>query len=228
MPGETTGIDPTPGQEYPPVEQGGNLSSDEEVQVRCDCNVGDSASSLTFILRRLQTRLGEAEELKQEGNDLFRLNKWNEALQSYRNGLARLPKRRHPPVPPATAHEEGDLPPAEGESSRTPNEADSPPTSGASAGVDSPLARECAKIRSVLNANIAACHVKLVRAHARGPKEQIDTLIRAKTKMPLNRALKVGYGPLSHERASQAHTQLCRMILPISERCNDGHSATRR
>ncbi|KAI0257521.1 hypothetical protein BJV78DRAFT_1272495 [Lactifluus subvellereus] len=138
-PGETIDSDPTSGR-----EQGGNLGSDEDVQ-----------SS------PIQARLGEAEELKQEGNDLFRLNKWNEALQSYRNGLARLPKRRHPPAPPATAHEEGDPPPAEGESSRTPTEVDSPPTSDASADVDSPLERSCAKTRSVLNANIAACHVKL-------------------------------------------------------------------
>jgi hypothetical protein len=53
------------------------------------------ASSLTYThcFALVQARLEEAEELKQEGNDLFRRSKWNEALQSYRNGLARLPKR---------------------------------------------------------------------------------------------------------------------------------------
>ncbi|KAF8271355.1 hypothetical protein EI94DRAFT_1720427, partial [Lactarius quietus] len=42
-------------------------------------------------------RLAEADELKQEGNGLFRLNKWDDALQSYRNGLAQLPERRSCP-----------------------------------------------------------------------------------------------------------------------------------
>jgi hypothetical protein len=135
----------------------------------------------------------EADELKQDGNDLFRLNKWNEALQSYRNGLTRLPKRRCPPAPPATTHnEEGDPPPAAGgETSGTPTEVDSQPISDASANA---LERECAKARSVLNANIAACHVKLVRVHARSSKAGSIFLIRAKMKMPLKRALKVCFG----------------------------------
>ncbi|KAI9455856.1 TPR-like protein [Russula earlei] len=102
-----------------------------------------------------QARLGEAEELKQEGNDLFRRGKWSEALERYRNGLALLPKRDSPP--PATDEEDNSRPP-EGEA-----------TGGASTEtasqnepiVDLSRAHECAKARSVLHANIAACHVKL-------------------------------------------------------------------
>ena len=135
----------------------------------CRCVVPLAMVHLSLDLGNRQGRLEEAEELKQEGNDLFRLNKWNEALQSYRNGLARLPKRRCPPAPQSTPrNEQGDLPPAaEGDTSHSPTEIDSQSASSASPSVDSPLERECAKTRSVLNANIAACHVKLVRVHAR-------------------------------------------------------------
>lgn len=115
----------------------------------------------------MQARLGEAEGLKQEGNDLFRRGKWNEALQIYRNGLAQLPKRRNPPSPPsppatATDSSEDKPPLEEGEATGASSEAE--PT--VDANVDPLLERECVKARSVLHANIAACHVKLVSAHA--------------------------------------------------------------
>lgn len=110
--------------------------------------------------------LAEAEELKQEGNNLFRLNKWDDALQSYRNGLARLPERRKP-VPSAT-DEKDRSPPAEGEDTATHTDMEESLASGTSVDSDSssPLEHECAKARSVLHANIAACNVKLVRARA--------------------------------------------------------------
>jgi len=112
----------------------------------------------------IQARLGEVEELKQEGNDLFRRGKWDEALQTYRHGLAQLPKRRNPPSPPGSPHpppatdDEGETLPAEGGANRTPTDAQNQHDSS---DAGSPLERECAKARSVLNANIAACHVKL-------------------------------------------------------------------
>lgn len=120
----------------------------------------------------VQARLEEAEELKQEGNDLFRRSKWNEALQSYRSGLAQLPKRRPPPPspPPPATDEEGNPPPAEGEFSGTPTDAESRCEPTDCVNIDSPLERECAKVRSVLHANIAACHVKLASAHAHDSK----------------------------------------------------------
>jgi hypothetical protein len=124
---------------------------------------------LSLDLGNRQGRLEEAEVLKQEGNDLFRLNKWNEALQSYRSGLAQLPKRRRPAAPQSTPRNEQDDPPpaAEGDTSHSPTENDGQSASSASPSVDSPLERECAKTRSVLNANVAVCHVKLVSFHAR-------------------------------------------------------------
>ena len=117
----------------------------------------------------MQAQLGEAEELKQEGNDLFRRGKWDEALQRYRNGLAQLPKRRVPPPPPPrpATEEEGDTLPAEGDANLAPTDAESQHESTLHSDVDAPLKGECANARSVLNANIAACHVKLVSAHAR-------------------------------------------------------------
>jgi len=116
----------------------------------------------------VQARLEEAEELKQEGNNIFRLSKWNEALQCYRNGLARLPERRDPPPPassssprPPTTDDEGDSPPAEGEVPGASTDAESQSEPSDRVNVDSPLERECAKARSVLHANIGACHLKL-------------------------------------------------------------------
>ncbi|KAI0274677.1 TPR-like protein [Gloeopeniophorella convolvens] len=105
-----------------------------------------------------QAMLKEADELKQEGNALFRLNQVNEALQSYKDGLARLPKKV-PPRPPS-AEQEGASPPAKSTANTTediPKENESI----CSAEVKSPLEQECAKARAVLNANIGACHVKL-------------------------------------------------------------------
>ncbi|KAI9460842.1 TPR-like protein [Lactarius psammicola] len=113
-------------------------------------------------LEEVQARLAEADELKQEGNSLFRLNKWDEALQSYRNGLAQVPERRKTSMPPAT-NEKSHSPPAEGEGTHTPTDIEESLASGTSVDSDSssPLERECTKARSVLNANIAACYVKL-------------------------------------------------------------------
>lgn len=80
--------------------------------------------------------------------------------------MARLPERRKS-VPPAT-DEKNDSPPAEGESTPTHTDVEESLASGTSVDSDSssPLERECAKARSVLHGNIAACYVKLVRAHA--------------------------------------------------------------
>lgn len=130
----------------------------------------------------VQAQLREAEELKQEGNDLFRSSKWNEALQSYRSGLARLPKRRPPPPPspslqPPATDDEGDPPVVEGEApdAFTDDESQSEATGGVN--VESTLERECAKARSVLHANIAACHVKLASAHAHSLRTKFHTLV---------------------------------------------------
>ena len=149
-----------------------------------------------------QARLGEAEELKQEGNDLFRRGKWDEALQMYRCGLAQLPRRNPPPPPlhpPPATDEESGTPLAEGDAVPTPSDAQNQHESTVISDADSPLERECAKARSVLNANIAACHVKLASAHTRGFRNEPSLTAfscRVKTRMPLRHALKVRFGAL--------------------------------
>lgn len=114
--------------------------------------------NVSETLEEVQESLAEADELKQEGNGLFRLNKWDDALQSYRNGLARLPERRK-----SDPDEKNHSPPAEGEGTPTHTDAEESLASGTSveSNSSSPLERECAKARSVLQANIAACYVKL-------------------------------------------------------------------
>ena len=125
---------------------------------------------IAYCFALIQARLAEADELKQEGNDLFRRSKWNEALQSYRNGLTRLPKRKDPPPPassssqPPTTDDEGDFPDASTDAKSQSEPSDS-------VDVDSPLEHECAKVRSILHANIAACHLKLASAHAHSLKQ---------------------------------------------------------
>jgi hypothetical protein len=138
----------------------------------------------TYCFALVQARLEEADELKKEGNDLFRSSKWNEALLCYRNGLTRLPERRDPPPPassssprPLTTDDEGDSPLAEGEVSGASTDAESQSEPSDCAKVDSPVEHECAKARSVLHANIAACHLKLASAHTHSLKQVFDTLV---------------------------------------------------
>ena len=172
------------------------------------------ASSPSLTLQRValhllvQARLGEAEDLKKEGNDLFRRSEWNEALQCYRNGLARLPKRRDPvplsppassssPGPPTT-DDAGDPPSpvAEGEVHGASTDAENQSEPSDRVNADSPLERECAKARSVLHANIATCHLKLASAHTHTFRIRFltHTPCRVKMRMPLKRALKVRIG----------------------------------
>jgi len=111
-------------------------------------------------IRRL---LEQAEELKQEGNEHFRGKSWNEALATYRSALGRLPKRpisRTPQNEAQMMEDEEDKDPAEPVpgSSSTKNKHDQ---SESALLEPTPLQEECAKARSVLNANIAACHMKL-------------------------------------------------------------------
>ncbi|KAF8641194.1 hypothetical protein AX17_000829 [Amanita inopinata Kibby_2008] len=91
------------------------------------------------------------EELKSEGNDHFRAGNWNEALAEYRSGLSRLPQRREKKVVI-------DLPNTEDAASKNDASRDD---EGEEELAETELSKECAKVRAVLNANIAACHVKL-------------------------------------------------------------------
>ncbi|KAJ4486369.1 hypothetical protein J3R30DRAFT_3821212, partial [Lentinula aciculospora] len=96
-----------------------------------------------------------ADELKGEGNDHFRARRWEDALATYRSALGRLPKRKAVRKPEPHLDED-ELSP-EHSSSQSSNEK--------SKDQDEEILTEeevqVAKARSVLNANIGACYVKL-------------------------------------------------------------------
>lgn len=94
--------------------------------------------------------LDKANELKLEGNDLFKASKWNEALVSYRTALSHLPPRNR------SVNSELDQPDVD-----SPGPA-SDPSVAAVSDVSNALDTECAKARAVLHANIGACLSKLV------------------------------------------------------------------
>ncbi|KAG9314533.1 TPR-like protein [Chiua virens] len=93
-------------------------------------------------------RLDKANELKLEGNELFKASKWNEALVSYRTALGYLPPRK-PSAEPELVQANSDSP----EPSQQPPAGDL-----AVDAVTDPsdlLDSQCAKARAVLHANIA-------------------------------------------------------------------------
>jgi hypothetical protein len=97
--------------------------------------------------------------------------------------LAGLPKRRDPSPPasssspqPPTTDDEGDTPLAEGDAGAS-TDAESQSKPSDCVNVDSPLEHECAKVRSILHANIAACHLKLASAHTHGLKQDFDVTL---------------------------------------------------
>ena len=110
--------------------------------------------------------------MKQEGNEHFRNEKWSQALVTYTSGLGRLPKRpvkeRKPMPPPPLNRDSYDPDPDETDEAGPSSKAEKkgvtdgsekeevtpePPLQG--------LDLECASVRSVLNGNIAACHLRL-------------------------------------------------------------------
>lgn len=106
----------------------------------------------------VQRHLDEAAELKLEGNDKFRAQQWNDALATYRRALARLPKRPAKKVVNISSPEDELDSDSQGKTRST--EADTQDEDIAT--IPSPLQQQCSKARAVLNANIAACYVKLV------------------------------------------------------------------
>lgn len=100
-------------------------------------------------------RLDKANELKLEGNELFKATKWNEALVSYRTALGQLPLRKQ--------SVKSELDQADIDSPDFPQQ---PPTGDSSVttmtDTSNALDSECAKARAVLYANIGACLSKLV------------------------------------------------------------------
>ncbi|KIJ68237.1 hypothetical protein HYDPIDRAFT_106388, partial [Hydnomerulius pinastri MD-312] len=102
--------------------------------------------------------LDKANELKLEGNDLFKASRWNEALVSYRTALAQLPPRKR------TAERHTDHgPSSEPTDADSGHEQPSGESTNRSASPEAPdeLDEECSKARAVLYANIGACLLKL-------------------------------------------------------------------
>ncbi|KZP32373.1 hypothetical protein FIBSPDRAFT_907413 [Athelia psychrophila] len=111
---------------------------------------------------QVKESLRDADEIKQEGNTHFRSKQWTEALVSYRSALARVPPRKEDPAPSTEKGKDRQASPPPGDEQAGPSE----PTVGevASPPAQVPMTAlelDCAKARSVINANIAACHVKL-------------------------------------------------------------------
>lgn len=124
------------------------------------------------ILIYVKKLLDDAAELKQEGTAHFRAKRWNEALAVYRAALGRLPNRYEPPVQMRAVDEVDDVeePPVASSSKvkltpKEPRVPRAPPAPPAPEPEPIPLQAECAKARAVLNANIAACYLKLVRCY---------------------------------------------------------------
>lgn len=88
--------------------------------------------------------LDRANELKLQGNDLFKASKWTEALVSYKTALGHLPPRTQSATDIDSPEPTGD------------------PTVAAAPDVPDALDAQCAKARAVLYANIGACLSKLV------------------------------------------------------------------
>jgi hypothetical protein len=107
-----------------------------------------------------QQRLVKADDLKLEGNELFKASKWSEALTSYRTALSQLPPQQRSVEP--------DIDPSDTDLD-TPEDHGQPSGRGTSAsaspGVPNELEVECSKARAVLYANIGACLLKLVSSN---------------------------------------------------------------
>ncbi|KAF8633964.1 hypothetical protein AX15_001144 [Amanita polypyramis BW_CC] len=97
----------------------------------------------------IAAHLRYADELKSEGNNYFRAGSWNEALAAYRSALGGLPPRKEKNDLPDSQNEVGD------------DLIDDVNKEVVKETPETELDKKCSKARAVLNANIAACYVKL-------------------------------------------------------------------
>ncbi|EPT03958.1 hypothetical protein FOMPIDRAFT_1046434 [Fomitopsis schrenkii] len=140
-----------------------------------DDNIGQHDDVAVAEEARAQKCLRDAEELKQEGNEHFRAKRWNEALATYRSGLGHLPKRRPLESEKGKEREAIDMDDEQEDDDEggnadadTEDKSDTDKGKGKETERDEPVQTpsleaelECARARSVINANIAACYVKL-------------------------------------------------------------------
>ncbi|KAG6842498.1 hypothetical protein C0991_000024 [Blastosporella zonata] len=97
-----------------------------------------------------------ADELKDQGNGYFRSRQWDEALVAYQSALGHLPRRT-------------ENAPSDDSSKAAPGDSndETPQIIAEKSSTNGPVPQEepdaIAKRRAILNANIGACYVKLVR-----------------------------------------------------------------
>ena len=111
-----------------------------------------------------EVSLNDALERKTEGNLAFKSEKWNDALGYYEAALARLPPRPSPPKKKMKG-KTSDMDPTTGSSEET-EQLSSDDTKEPEV-ILSPLEKECASTRAILNGNMSACYLKLVRLFRR-------------------------------------------------------------
>jgi hypothetical protein len=183
--------------------------SDEDSETNVELEEVRHVCETVFIVKGQtfsdQISLDVANERKQQGNDLFRVGKWEGAMSAYRSALGCLPKRTVGAPGPMPA--DSDTLSDSGDESQG-RESGSGSKSKAKGGdrttdekeeevveVVTPVVeqseREMKTLRAVLNANIAACYLKLVRSPSIRSQEIHLNLSREVTKTRLNRALKV-------------------------------------
>ncbi|TCD69988.1 hypothetical protein EIP91_005577 [Steccherinum ochraceum] len=138
-------------------------SGSQEYLPAHDISAEDAQSLNDEDIKKL---LQEAGDLKEEGNEHFRDQSWDEALAVYRSALGRLPKRKVPVTPQRKSDKgKGKARDTDASSDEEEEGEDNPEEPSSETTVDTPepteLERECAKTRAVLSSNIGACFVKL-------------------------------------------------------------------
>ncbi|OJT03057.1 hypothetical protein TRAPUB_6400 [Trametes pubescens] len=139
-----------------------------------------SGPSQVDLQEDIRARLDRAEELRKEGNESFRVKRWDEALASYRAALGRLPKlpealplSKDKGAEPTADEADDDASDQDVDSQATPIET---PAEDEHEGVSSEIDAECAKARAIINANIGACFMKLIYPASHRPSMQTPRL----------------------------------------------------
>ncbi|KAF7784479.1 hypothetical protein Agabi119p4_644 [Agaricus bisporus var. burnettii] len=105
----------------------------------------------------IEDRIREANARKTEGNDSFRKSDWEEALSAYESALVFLPKSTVT-LDDNRSHES---PPRTEEEDEPTRHTEDPTPKSTQENIDPEMEKKCANLRSILNANIGACYVKL-------------------------------------------------------------------
>jgi len=106
--------------------------------------------------------LQDAEELKEEGNEYFRVGDWNAALNAYTTALHRLPKKK-----PQNSSREATTDQTDNSETDEEDGDEAPVQPGGEGGErtvddnETTSIDKCSQARAVLNANAGACYAKL-------------------------------------------------------------------